>query len=427
METTSKEQYETYKFTEGRGGEEQEYQFQMPALHGAQKQVADSEARWKILCAGRRFGKSRLGVTLTLRMALAGKRAWWVAPTYTIARVGWRELQNAALSFPEKFNVQASLVNMELTFPETGGSIAVRSADTPHRLRGEGLDFLVMDEAAFVKPDVWHQVLRPTLTERKGSALFISTPMGMNNWFYNLWETAATAENWERFRFSTYDNPRIDPEEVDQAKKEVGSIVFAQEYLAEFVEAGQGMIKPEWMKYWNYDDNGDFVLDSETYFKKDCTIFLATDIATSMEEDADYTAIIAVALTKDNKMIVLDCLRQRFEGPDILSAIKRMIDKHQAGWVTMERQGFQLSLIQMAKRQGMRVKEVKPDKDKVARALTLSARMESGDVYFKGDAPWLDDMERELFTFPVGAHDDMVDALGYGVLNLNERRQWNAY
>ena len=112
---------------------------------------------------------------------------------------------------------------------------------------------------------------------------------------------------------------------------------------------------------------------------------LATDIATSMEEDADYT-YIAVALTKDNKMIVLDCLRQRFEGPDILSAIKRMIDKHQAGWVTMERQGFQLSLIQMAKRQGMRVKEVKPDKDKVARALTLSARMESGDVYFKGDA-----------------------------------------
>ena len=104
-----------------------------------------------------------------------------------------------------------------------------------------------------------------------------------------------------------------------------------------------------------------------------------------------------------------------------------MIDKHQAGWVTMERQGFQLSLIQMAQRQGMRVKEVRPDKDKVARALTLSARMEAGDVYFKIDAPWLDDLERELFTFPVGAHDDMVDALGYGVLNLNERRQWTAY
>ena len=406
--------------------ESQLYVPKLPPLHASQQKVFDSEARWKILCAGRRFGKTRLGVQMCMEVALRGGRAWWVAPTFAIARVGWRDIAATAQSFPKEIEPEISIVNMEFTLAN-GGQIAVRSADNPQRLRGEGLDFIVMDEAAFVKPEVWQEVLRPTLTERKGSALFISTPMGMNNWFYNLWETAATADNWERFRFSTYDNPRIDPEEVDQAKTEVGSIVFAQEYMAEFVEAGQGMIKPEWMKYWNYDDNGDFVLDGETYFKKECTIFLATDIATSVDEDADYTAIVAVAMTKNNKMIVLDCLRQRFEGPDILSAIKRMIDKHQAGWVTMERQGFQLSLIQMAKRQGMRVKEVKPDKDKVARALTLSARMEAGDVYFKTDAPWLDDMERELFTFPVGAHDDMVDALGYGVLNLNERRQWTAY
>ena len=398
----------------------------LPPLHEAQKEVFDSDARWKILCAGRRFGKTRLGVQMCMEIALRGGRAWWVAPTFAIARVGWRDIQATTQSFPKEIEPNISIANMEFTLAN-GGQIAVRSADNQQRLRGEGLDFIVMDEAAFVKPDVWQEVLRPTLTERKGSALFISTPMGMNNWFYNLWETAATAENWERFRFSTYDNPRIDPDEVDQAKKEVGSIVFAQEYMAEFVEAGQGMIKPEWMKYWNYDENADFILDGEVYHKKDCTIFLATDIATSVAEDADYTAIIAFALTKDNKLVVIDCLREKYEGPDILGAIKRMIDKHQAGWVTMERQGFQLSLIQMAKRQGMRVKEVKPDKDKVARALTLSARMEAGDVYFKTDAMWLDDMERELFTFPVGAHDDMVDALGYGVLNLNERRQWTAY
>jgi predicted phage terminase large subunit-like protein len=375
----------------------------LPPLHSAQQQVFESEARWKILCAGRRFGKTRLGVQMCMEVALRGGRAWWVAPTFAIARVGWRDIQATAQSFPKEIEPVISIANMEFTLAN-GGQIAVRSADNPQRLRGEGLDFIVMDEAAFVKPEVWAEVLRPTLTERKGSALFISTPMGMNNWFYNLWETAEKGDNWERFRFSTYDNPRIDP-----------------------VEAGQGMIKPEWMKYWNFDENGDFVLDGQTYFKKECTIFLATDIATSVDEDADYTAIIAFALTKDNKMIVLDCKRERYEGPDILGAINQMINKHSAGWVTMERQGFQLSLIQMAKRQGMRVKEVKPDKDKVARALTLSARMEAGDVYFKGDAPWLDDMERELFTFPVGAHDDMVDALGYGVLNLNERRQWNAY
>ena len=398
----------------------------LPPLHKSQLEVQNSSARWKILCAGRRFGKTRLGVQMCMEVALRGGRAWWVAPTFAIARVGWRDIQASAQSFPKEIEPVISIANMEFTLAN-GGQIAVRSADNPQRLRGEGLDFIVIDEAAFVKPEVWSEVLRPTLTERKGSALFISTPMGMNNWFFNLWETAETAPNWERFRFSTYDNPRIDPDEVDQAKTEVGSIVFAQEYMAEFVEAGQGMIKPEWIRYWTPTEDGDFILEGETFKRNECTIFLATDIATSVEEDADYTAIIAFAITPDHRMIVIDCKRDKFEGPDILNAIQRMVDKHQAGWVTMERQGFQLSLIQMAQRQGMRVKEVKPDKDKVARALTLSARMEAGDLYFLTNAPWLPDMERELFTFPVGANDDMVDALGYGVLNLNERRQWTAY
>ena len=79
-----------------------EYVAQLPPLHEAQKKVAQSDSRWKILCAGRRFGKTRLGVQLCLENALAGKRAWWVAPTFAIARVGWRAIENAAYSFPKK-------------------------------------------------------------------------------------------------------------------------------------------------------------------------------------------------------------------------------------------------------------------------------------------------------------------------------------
>src|SRR6056300_1862516 len=221
----------------------------LPALHKGQLEVANSEARWKVLCAGRRFGKTRLGVQMCMENALQGKRAWWVAPTFAIARVGWRAIEAAAMSFPEKIRPKVSIANMEVHF-DNGGFIAAKSADNPQRLRGEGLDFLVMDEAAFVKPEVWREVLRPTLTERKGSALFISTPIGRNNWFYDLWETAEEADNWERFKFATTDNPMIDPEEVEAARKEVGSIVFAQEYLAEFVDAGQGMLKPEWIHYF---------------------------------------------------------------------------------------------------------------------------------------------------------------------------------
>ena len=173
----------------------------LPKLHEAQEAVANSDARWKVLCAGRRFGKTRLGVQLCIQAALEGKRAWWVAPTFAIARVGWRAIEAAAMSFPQEIRPKVSIANMEVFF-ENGGYIGAKSADNPQRLRGEGLDFLVMDEAAFIKPEVWREVLRPTLTERKGSALFISTPMGMNNWFYDLWINAQDDDNWETFRFS---------------------------------------------------------------------------------------------------------------------------------------------------------------------------------------------------------------------------------
>ena len=407
-----------------------EYIVELPSLHEAQREVANSSARWKILCAGRRFGKTRLGVQMCMDVALRGGRAWWVAPTFSIARVGWRDIAASAKSFPREIEPNVSLANMQIDL-HSGGSIAVRSADNPQRLRGEGLDFLVMDEAAFVKPEVWQEVLRPTLTERKGSALFISTPIGRNNWFYDLWETAEEGENWERFRYSTTDNPMIDPEEVEAARKEVGSIVFAQEYLAEFVDAGQGLLKPEWINYFNIipDTAGQLkahVAGSE-YYLDTLQKFGIVDLATTTNKDSDYTVITSFAITPDNRLLVIDMVRQKLEGPDIIPAIKRAMDKNKLQYVGIERQGFQTAIIQMAQRSGIRVKNLKTDKDKVTRALPLSARMESGDVFLLRDTHWLPEMEREIMTFPAGAHDDIIDTLSYGVQMLQEKRSWSAY
>ena len=164
-----------------------------------------TEARWKILCAGRRFGKSRLGVQMCMEVALRGGRAWWVAPTFAISRVGWRDIQ-AAASFPKEMGVNIKVGDMQVDF-NNGGFIGVRSADNPQRLRGEGLDFLVMDEAAFVKEETWTEVLRPTLTERKGSALFISTPKGMDNWFYRLFERARNSRRLGKISISINRKP----------------------------------------------------------------------------------------------------------------------------------------------------------------------------------------------------------------------------
>ena len=402
----------------------------LPALHPGQLEVAKNPARWKILCAGRRFGKTRLGVQMCMEVALRGGRAWWVAPTFSIARVGWRDIAASAKSFPKEIEPKVSLANMQIDLAN-GGSIAVRSADNPQRLRGEGLDFLVMDEAAFVKPEVWAEVLRPTLTERRGSALFISTPIGRDNWFFDLWETAEDGENWARFRFATTDNPAIDPEEVEAARTEVGSIVFAQEYLAEFVDAGQGMLKPEWLRYFALipDNNGRLKchVDGSEYYLDALDKYGVVDLATTKNKDSDYTVITSFARTPDNRLLVIDMLRSKMEGPDIIPAIKRAIDKNKLQYVGIERQGFQTTIIQMAQRSGIRVKNLKTDKDKVTRALPLAARMESGDVYLQRDTHWLPEVEREIMTFPAGAHDDIIDTLSYGVQLLQEKKSWSAY
>lgn len=397
----------------------------LPGLHENQKEVASSDSRWKILCAGRRFGKTRLGIHLCMEKALDGGRAWWVAPTFAIARVGWRALENAAYSFPEEIRPKVSLANMEVIFPN-GGSIACKSADNPQRLRGEGLDFLVMDEAAFIKPDVWQEVLRPTLTERKGSALFISTPMGMDNWFYDLWTTAEKAPNWERFRFSTYDNPMIDDEEIDSAKDEVGSIVFAQEYLAEFVDAGQGMLKPEWMSYFDIRDRM-YIGGGSQWNPAEMLHFGTADLAVTTKTESDYTVILSCAISPDMKLFVEDMIRVKIEGPDIVPTIQQLYNKYKWAHVCLEKQNFTKNFTQLAQRTGMRVREMDTSKDKITQALPLSARMESGDVLFRRNASWLEELERELMTFPVGRHDDIVDALVLGAQSLVQRRSWVAY
>tara|TARA_R100000742_G_C4279004_1_gene102642 strand:- start:2736 stop:3995 length:1260 start_codon:yes stop_codon:yes gene_type:complete len=398
-----------------------------PDLHEAQQTVKDDPSRWKILCAGRRFGKSRLGVQLCIEEALNGGRVWWVAPTFSIARVGWRDVVAAASVFPKESGVDVKVGDMTVTFPG-GGSIAVKSADNPQRLRGEGLNFLVMDEAAFVREETWTEVLRPTLTENKGSALFISTPIGMDNWFYKLWEKAEHGDDWARFQYPTVANPIIDPAEVESAREELGELVFAQEYLAEFISEGAQMFRNHWFNYYKLGV-GTIWCDGEKYdINNDLVKFATVDLAASTKESADYTVISVFGHhIESNKLFMIDMHRERLEAPDIVPAIKRMIGIHNLEWVGIEKTGYQLAIVQFARREGLRIKELRADKDKRSRALPLSAKMERGLVYFPKDEDWVGEVERELLTFPVGVHDDIVDTLAYACLESATKRKWEAY
>ncbi|HUM49759.1 MAG TPA: hypothetical protein PLX92_06090, partial [Anaerolineaceae bacterium] len=140
--------------------------------HPGQSEVHNDPHRFKVLAAGRRWGKTRLGVLECIDKASAGGIAWWVAPSYKTSEAGWRPLTQICSHLPTAKTLRAEKT---ITFPN-GGLVAVRSSEVFDNLRGEGLDLVVVDECAYQRPEVWSEVLRPALADKIGSALFISTP-----------------------------------------------------------------------------------------------------------------------------------------------------------------------------------------------------------------------------------------------------------
>jgi len=207
--------------------------------HKGQAEVHKHEARFKVLAAGRRWGKTRLGVNECLTIAADGGRAWWIAPSYKLSEVGWRPLRRMGA----KIGAEVRKVDRQIILPG-GGEVTVRSADDPQSLRGEGLDFVVMDECAFMQEAAWTEAIRPALSDRLGSALFISTPKG-RNWFWRMFIQGQDKHDNEimSWCFPTSSNPYIDLAEIEAARKMLPERIFSQEYLAEFIDDAGGVFR----------------------------------------------------------------------------------------------------------------------------------------------------------------------------------------
>ena len=409
------------------------YSITLPDLHEGQKEVAMDQSRFKVLSAGRRWGKTRLGVWLCLSKAWQGGRTWWIAPTYAMALEGWKDLRNIGVEYGTTIKESEKTI-----ITPTGGSVSIRSADNPDRLRGAGLDYVVLDEFAFMKESTWAEVVRPTLTERQGGALFISTPRGFNH-FEKIYHQAEDLNDWNRWLLPTSTNPHVPKSELQIARKEIGSYLFSQEYEAKFVELSGGMFQQDWFKRFTMEDTT--VLNDEGFYEERTYIVtedervndssirkIATvDLATSTKEQADFTVVTITGVTPKGKVLVYEVYRKRLEAPDIIPVLERYLDKYNLDYIGIEKAGFQLALIQIARREGLPVKELKADRDKVSRAMPLSARMEGGQVYFLSSGLWFDDLQRELLQFPEGEHDDQVDSLAYAILESQSNKKWRAY
>lgn len=379
-----------------------------------QQDVWADETRFKIVAAGRRTGKSRLAAWLLIVNALqAGKgHVFYVAPTQGQARdIMWQtlmELGHPVISGSHINNLQIKLVN--------GATISLKGADRPETMRGVSLKFLVMDEYADMKPEVFEQILRPALADQKGSAMFIGTPMGRNH-FYELYKYAELDDDptYKAWHFTSYDNPLLDPSEIDIAKRSMSSYAFRQEFMASFEARGSEMFKEDWVSFGEEPDQGDY------YIAIDLAGFEEVGKKRTKNTKLDETAISIVKVGDDGNWFVDNIIYGRWTLDETAVKIFQAVRDYSPISVGIERgiakQAVMSPLMDLQKKyaQYFRIEELTHgNKKKTDRVMwSLQGRFENNTITLnKGE--WNSRFLDQLFQFPDPlTHDDLVDSLAY--------------
>jgi predicted phage terminase large subunit-like protein len=393
-------------------------------LHAKQREVFLSDARFKVCAAGRRAGKSYLSaVTLLIEalkdvnrfgVPLKGKEVWYVAPTYQQARdIIWGVLKEMGQGVIKQVHENTSTMTLI-----NGRTIKLKGSDRPDTLRGVSLAYVVMDEYAFMKPEVWDMIIGPALADSRGDALFIGTPSGKNH-FYDLWAEAGTGDDpeWAAFHFNSLDNPIISEQEIERARRRMSADAFRQEFEASFEAAGGGAFKAEQFK-------------EEEAPRAPGTIYVTVDPAGFGTGDGmvksnlkrlDECAIAVVEVGPEG-WFVHEMISGRWGVRETSLQIIRAAQKYRAAAVGIEKGSLKNAIMPYLEDQ-MRRLNVYPrieelthgGQKKTERILwALQGRFQNDRIVFKKGAPWVKKLTDQLLDFPNPlAHDDLADALAY--------------
>ena len=226
--------------------------------HPKQRLFHESDARFKVANCGRRFGKSVMGAREAEPiLMMPNRRVWLVGPTYDLGEKEFRVIWNdmiGKLGLGRESTVKRSYArkqgDLSIEFPWKT-RIEVRSGDRPENLVGEGLDYVIMCEAAKHDEETWERFIRPALSDKQGKACFPSTPEGQN-WFYHLWKTGRDPleTDFESWQFPSWDNPYVYPSgredhEIKLIERTTTKEIFDQEYGADFTSFS-GKVFTEW-------------------------------------------------------------------------------------------------------------------------------------------------------------------------------------
>jgi phage terminase large subunit-like protein len=383
-----------------------------------QIEVWKHPARFKVIAAGRRTGKSNYVIKKVLKKALEapeGSAVAYIAPTLAQARqICW----DAMLEQGKGVVKSAHVNNMDIVLT-TGRKIHVRSAENPDTMRGLKLFYAAIDEGAFIAnlKALWEKVLRPALADLEGEADFISSPDGRND-FYELYQYALTSGDpeWAAFHYTTRDNPTIPVKEIEAAKKSLSTLVFKQEFEASFATAGQEVFKEEWIITGKEPQYGSYVV------AVDLAGFEDLAKGQTNKKKLDETAIAIVKISdEDGTWWVRDIVHGRWDIKETASKILSVISEYQPIAIGIEKGALKnavLPYLTDLMRKYNKYSHIHDlthgNRKKTDRIVwSLQGRFEHGRIVLNEDANF-EEFREQLCLFPTaGVHDDLVDALSY--------------
>lgn len=335
-------------------------------------------------------------------------------------------------------------------FEHGDGGMMTAGAGGP--LTGKGGHLMIVDDpiknseeaqSAVQREHLWEWWQSVFLTRREpgGKVLVIMSRWHADDLIGRLLE-ANTGMRIERLRLpatAEEDDPlgrapgqALCPERFDEValagiRTDVGPGPWASLYQQRPVAAGGGMFRRTMFRYWSSQ-----TVDGDTFYSlgdgvlvadSECWRFSTMDPAYTRNTRSDYTVLAtwAVTPTDPSALILLDLRRVRVTHADHAPMIREAWEAQSPAWIGVEKQSATLSLFAEVQREGIVVRWLLPDKNKIARAETAVALVDAGRVFWPKDAPWLSDFEDELLTFPVGKHDDQVDVLSYAANELARR------
>jgi len=254
------------------------------------KEIINDQHRFKVIVAGRRWGKTHLAIMWLLSPQVTeNETRWYIAPTYRQGKmIAWPVLRQLF-----RHHTEAKINESELSVTLTNGAeICIKGADNEDSLRGAGINKVILDEYAYFKPHVWEEIILPMLATSKGHAMFIGTPSGYNA-MYDLYLKGQSDSDWKSWQFKTIEGGFVDDDEVRRIKSNMDGRLYRQEMEASFETTG---------------NRAAYNFDREIHLKK------AQDIATNkwwgMDQNVDYmTAVLACEYT-DGTVHYFDEIRQ---------------------------------------------------------------------------------------------------------------------